>query len=172
MFIIKDSYILKSLLKITNCHYTERTTRMSLISVVYDGWPIEDRNLQQRLYERKTQVVIYISPHLYVSSSSHCKDIKAMNNFLPSTLEHLFWNTLSSLYDAVSKITKVSDWGDIYVSLTYLQRKKSGGIKSGDLGGHAIGLPLPIQRPGKMLFKVLRTSFNQCGGRHLVGNWC
>ncbi|KAJ9590421.1 hypothetical protein L9F63_016544, partial [Diploptera punctata] len=28
-----------------------------------------------------------ISPHLYMSPSSHCDDIKAMNNFLPSTLE-------------------------------------------------------------------------------------
>ncbi|KAJ9579773.1 hypothetical protein L9F63_004558, partial [Diploptera punctata] len=33
------------------------------------------------------QVLISRSPHLYMSPSSHCDDIKAMNNFLPSTLE-------------------------------------------------------------------------------------
>jgi hypothetical protein len=30
----------------------------------------------------------------------------------------------------------------------YLHRKKSKGFKSGDLGGHAIGFPLPIHLPG------------------------
>ncbi|KAJ9574011.1 hypothetical protein L9F63_008608, partial [Diploptera punctata] len=42
--------------------------------------------------------------------NSHCDDIKAMNNFLPSTLEYVFWNVLNSLYDALTKITKVFDW--------------------------------------------------------------
>ena len=75
---------------------------------------IEDRNLQQHLYKRKTQqVLICTSPLLYVTSSSHCDDVKVMNNFLPSTLEHIFWNALNSLYDAFPKITKVSDWGDV-----------------------------------------------------------
>ncbi|KAJ9578480.1 hypothetical protein L9F63_005300, partial [Diploptera punctata] len=35
------------------------------------------------------QVLISRSPHLYMSPSSHCDDIKAMNNFLPSTLEYV-----------------------------------------------------------------------------------
>ncbi|KAJ9584884.1 hypothetical protein L9F63_020773, partial [Diploptera punctata] len=64
-------------------------------------------------FTKTHQVSISRSPHLYMSPSSHCDDIKAMNNFLPSTLEYVFWNVLNSLYDALTKITKVFDWGGV-----------------------------------------------------------
>ena len=35
-------------------------------------------------------------------------------------------------------------------SLINPMQKKSNGVKSGDLGGHAVGPPLPTQRPGKV----------------------
>ncbi|KAJ9577561.1 hypothetical protein L9F63_005864, partial [Diploptera punctata] len=64
--------------------YTGWTARMDLISIACYWQTVEDRNLKQRSYYRKThQVLISRSPHLYMSPSSHCDDIKAMNNFLP-----------------------------------------------------------------------------------------
>jgi len=35
-------------------------------------------------------------------------------------------------------------------SLINPHAKKSNGVKSGDLGGQAVGPPLPTQRPGKV----------------------
>jgi len=37
-------------------------------------------------------------------------------------------------------------------------QKKSNGVKSGDLGGQAVGPPLPTQRPGKVSSKNVVTS--------------
>ena len=63
--------------------------------------------------KKTKQGLISISPDLYFSSSNHCDDIKTMINLFPSTLEYVFWNTLNSLYDALTDITKVSDLGGV-----------------------------------------------------------
>ncbi|KAJ4435528.1 hypothetical protein ANN_18144, partial [Periplaneta americana] len=62
------------------------------------------------VYERLKKVSICTSPYLYASSSCHCDDIEAMNDFLPNTLEHVFWNALNSLYDALPKDYAINYW--------------------------------------------------------------
>lgn len=48
--------------------------------------------------------------------------------------------------------------------LTYPQRKKSKGDKSGDLGGHGVVPPRPIHWLGKDSSTNLRASEEKCGG--------
>ena len=48
-------------------------------------------------------------------------------------------------------------------SLIKSHAKKSNGVKSGDLGGQAVGPPLPTQRPGKVASRNVVTSLWKWG---------
>jgi len=48
---------------------------------------------------------------------------------------------------------------------TSLQRKKFRGVRSGERGGNAVGLPLPIHRPGNSAFVVYTVHIVQATDR-------
>ena len=51
----------------------------------------------------------------------------------------------------------------LFQTLRYPQSQKSGGVRSGDLGGHKMGPSRPIQRPPNSRFSHIRVLIAQWG---------
>jgi len=76
---------------------------------------------------------------------------------------HVFismWGVISSTASMIRCLKSVRSRTFLLytTSLINPHARKSNGIKSGDLGGQAVGPPLPTQRPGKVLSRNVVTS--------------
>jgi hypothetical protein len=74
-----------------------------------------------------------------------------LNDFqvLPRVYQHVTCYKLDCFNDTLSQISQVSNFSAVHV-INKPHAKKSSGVKSGDLGGQAVGSPLPTQRPGNV----------------------
>ena len=75
---------------------------------------------------------------------------------------HMFismWGVISSTASMIHCLKSARSWTFLLytTSLINPHAKKSIGVKSGDLGGQAVGPPFPTQRPGKVSSRNLIT---------------
>jgi hypothetical protein len=99
-----------------------------------------------------------------------------------STLFRVAWSTFGVTIATASLIRVFRCWRSLVLTwktkfFTQPHKKKSNGVNSGDLGGQAIGPPLPIHLPAISLSRWFLTWWQKCGGApsswRIVsdGNW-
>jgi len=107
---------------------------------------------------------LHISQMLNVSTFGNRADIYAIVHLVPHAYQHITVDQSHSSGDTVAKIWRIAgSRGTKTVSFTNPQKKKSHGVKSGDLGGHCINasssFPVrPIHLCGKFRLRYPRTS--------------
>jgi len=114
---------------------------------------------------RVTQKDLYACPYTSVWAPVVARKISKRY----SSSCHVFismWGVISSTASTIRCLKSATSRTFLLYTTSLINphpKKKSNGVKSGDLGGQAVGPPLPTQRPGKVSSKNVVTSLWQWG---------
>jgi hypothetical protein len=90
-------------------------------------------------HSKTLEVVLLISVVLDVCFLGSTENVQTIFELLPSSVEHVRWNSRDRIPDTGLQVIKSVNWCSKHIALDITTQEKSSGVMSSERGGQGIG---------------------------------